>query len=474
MAGTPTPNLIFKTFDQFVSDESTGWGAALGLTPELLSGDPALAVFQTAATQFMFIEFLIQALILAMRLSTATDGDVDSFVADFGLTRLPATLATGVVVFGALTPPSTPIPIAAGSIVQTNGGAIQYQTAAAVTLQSGASSVIAPAVALVAGSASNVQAGQLNQFTSAIASVDTVTNPASIVNGKDAETDAELKAQFILFLQSLSKATRGAILFAINSVMQGLDIGLAENQTPDLGTQLGFFTAFIDAGLAPTNVEAESDGNTPASGNTAIFTLANTPVQPGSVEIEVAGGLVGTISDTNTGNGTGALADALGIASGTIVYATGQCTITLTVAFTSAEAITSSYNYFSPPPAGLFNQIFAAIDAVRAFTVQFAVSPPATITAVVALNIRVDPNGTETPTQAEATVALAIVNYVNSLTIGQSLYLLRLPQVAEDGDDNVISVQPGSVTINGQPADMAATQGQLIRTSIANVTVGSY
>ena len=387
MAGTPTPNLIFKTFDQFVSDESTGWGAALGLTPELLSGDPALAVFQTAATQFMFIEFLIQALILAMRLSTATDGDVDSFVADFGLTRLPATLATGVVVFGALTPPSTPIPIAAGSIVQTNGG---------------------------------------------------------------------------------------AILFAINSVMQGLDIGLAENQTPDLGTQLGFFTAFIDAGLAPTNVEAESDGNTPASGNTAIFTLANTPVQPGSVEIEVAGGLVGTISDTNNGNGTGALADALGIASGTIVYATGQCTITLTVAFTSAEAITSSYNYFSPPPAGLFNQIFAAIDAVRAFTVQFAVSPPATITAVVALNIRVDPNGTETPTQAEATVALAIVNYVNSLTIGQSLYLLRLPQVAEDGDDNVISVQPGSVTINGQPADMAATQGQLIRTSIANVTVGSY
>lgn len=396
MAGTPTATLTYKTQDQFVGDMTTDWAAQTGQTPVLLPGDPALAIFQSQAVQDVFLQFLIQAVLAAARLSTATGADVDTFVADYGLTREAATLAQGPVTLTALTAPSSQVLIPAGTVVQTTGGAIQYQLIADTTqaawsatlnayvLQAGQTSITATAQALLAGSAYNVQAGQIDELVSAVPGVDTVTNAASITNGLDQETDAALRVRFVEYLISLFKATEDAILFAVNSVQQGLDVLALENINVALNPQNGVVTVIIDDG----------------SGN---------------------------------------------------------------------------------PPSSLIAAVQAAVNGVRAFAIPITVIGPAVKNVSIALNIRIAGNPTETSGVIKQNVQNAVLNYVNALTLGRTLYLNKLAEVAIDADANVVSVQPGSITITpagGSPinnADYPApTQATLIRTTLTSITIGTY
>ena len=258
--GTEVSSLTFQTDAEFVAAMTAAYGGSLGILPLLKPGDPALAIFQAVATQDDFLQFLMQIIWAAARLSTSSGSDVDSFVNDFGLTRLPATYATGPVTLTALTAPSFAVPVSPGAIVQTPGGAIQYQIIADTTqsawnaaqnaylLPAGQNVITVTVQATVAGSVDNVQAAQISQFGSAIPGIDLVTNGAAITNGLDQETDAALKARFVQFLASLSKATVGAYLFAANSVQQGLDLLPLENTNVSLVAQNGINTMIVDDG----------------------------------------------------------------------------------------------------------------------------------------------------------------------------------------------------------------------------------
>lgn len=256
-------SLQFQTHDEFVASQTAAYGASLGILALLQPGDPALAVFEANATQADLLQFFQQIIWAAARLSTATGTDADSFVADFAPQfpgRLPATYATGPVTLTALTAPSFPVPVNTGVIVQTPGGAIQYQLVADTTqaawsasqnayiLPAGQNVITATAQALVAGSIDNVQPGQLSQFGTAVPGIDTVTNGAAITNGLDQESDAAMKLRFVQFLESLSKATVGAYLFAANSVQQGLDLLPLENTNVSLQAQAGINTMVVDDG----------------------------------------------------------------------------------------------------------------------------------------------------------------------------------------------------------------------------------
>ena len=258
---TTVSQLVYQTQSQFVASMTSVFGGSLNITPNLIPGqDPELAVFEATAAQDVYLEFLLQVIWAAARASTAQSSDLDTFVNDFGLTRLPATYAQGPVTLSALSAPVTAVPVAAGTIVQTPGGAIQYQLVADTTqaawnptlnayvLQAGQTSITATAQATVAGSVDNVQPGQLTQFGTAVAGVTTVTNTIAITNGLDQETDPALRARFVSYLASLSKATLQACLFAINSVQQGLDTLPLENTNVNLVTQYGANLFIVDNG----------------------------------------------------------------------------------------------------------------------------------------------------------------------------------------------------------------------------------
>ena len=257
---TTVSELTYESQDQLVANMETAYGASLGILPNLLEGDPELAIFEGTATQGTWLQYVTQLIWTAARASTATASDLDSFVNDFGLSRLPATYAQGPVTLSAASAPVVQVLIYPGNLIQTPGGAIQYQliadttqsawnaTLGAYVLPAGQTSITATAQALIAGSSQNVQPGQLTQLASGIAGISTVTNGAAITNGLDQETDPALRTRFIQFLGSLSKATEEAILFAANSVQQGLDLLALENTNVALQTESGTNLIIADDG----------------------------------------------------------------------------------------------------------------------------------------------------------------------------------------------------------------------------------
>lgn len=249
-----------KTFAQLITDMTTQWANAVGVTPALEPGDMLLAIFEAAAGQVVFLQGQAQLINNVSRAQTSTGADLDSFYAQFSFTRLPATYNTGQVTFGKLSPSASQALVPAGTIVQTPGGATQYQAVADTTqptwsaslnayvMAPGQTSLTATVQALVAGTGPNVSAGALSQIASSVPGIDTVTNGAAINNAVNAESDTAFRARFVLYLAGLARATEGAILSAIAGVQQNLQVNLLENETPSGATQLGQFTAVIDDG----------------------------------------------------------------------------------------------------------------------------------------------------------------------------------------------------------------------------------
>lgn len=367
------------------------WQAQTGLSIPFTSGDPLLAFWQSVATQLDFLQAQIALVLNLARATTSTGADLDSFYAQFQFFRLQAVPGTGAETFSINAVSGVNIIVPAGTLVQTVGGGIQYEVVADVgdpawnaaangyVLQIGSLSVNPTIQAVVPGSASNVAANVLTQFGSSVPGIASCTNPEPITNGIDAESDASFRSRFILYLATLAKATRAAILAAAQSVQQGLLIALLENQQPNGNALLGSFTVIADDG----------------SGN---------------------------------------------------------------------------------PPASLINAIFAAVDAVRAFSVQPFVVPPTQVFITIALSVNVGPLPLPIGT-SNATVNIAVQNaiatLVNDLPPGGRLNgsgiiaaALSVPFVA--------AVNPSSVTINSGTADLIPAIQQEIRITVAAISVSNY
>ena len=268
--------LNVKSFDQLVSDLSSGWVQKL-LAYNLISepiqlepGDAIYAVFQTIAQQMDFLQGLAQIAVSLSRASTSSGADLDTWMADFSFSRLPATFATGSVFMGKLSASSSVVSIptatlvngtyTGGAFVQTVGGAIIYQvipdatqssfnaTSGVYQIPAGSLTVSVTVQAVVGGSQSNVIAGALTQLGSSVSGVDFVTNPFPINNGIASEPDDAFRARFVDYLASLAKGTYSAIISAIRGVQQGLLIALIENVTAAGQPLLGSFTAIVDDG----------------------------------------------------------------------------------------------------------------------------------------------------------------------------------------------------------------------------------
>lgn len=262
-----------KTLAGFVSDMVTTWQAQTNISTVFTSGDPLLAFWQSVASQLDFLQAQIQLVLALARAQTSSGADLDSWMAQFNFIRLPANFATGQENFIRLTPASGQVVVPVGAVVQTVGGAVQYEVVADTTQSSfsaavngyimnvGQSLVTATVEALVGGPGSNVLANQLVQFGSSVPGIDQVSNPSPITNGIAAETDAAFRTRFILYLATLAKATYSALLAAASSVQQGLLIALLENVMPSGTALLGSFTTIVDDG----------SGDPPAALLNAVF-----------------------------------------------------------------------------------------------------------------------------------------------------------------------------------------------------------
>jgi uncharacterized phage protein gp47/JayE len=226
---------------------------------DLSTGSALRAVLEASASVGLWIQWLIVQVLQTTRAATSTGADLDSWVGDFSVARLPAVAASGTVTFGRSATAGTAL-IPAGTLVRTADAALSFAVAGdaanpawsaaqgGYVMDAGVASIDAKAVAVAAGAAGNVQPGAIALIAAALPGVDTVTNAAAFLGGLDAESDAALRARFGGFMNSRARATAGAIGYAVQGVQQGLQYTLQENRLPDGSTSIGSFVVTVDDG----------------------------------------------------------------------------------------------------------------------------------------------------------------------------------------------------------------------------------
>lgn len=372
-------NLTTKTFSTLVSDYVAAVQSASSVLVDFAIGSIMRAAAEAQAYVVIWLESLILLLLQTTRAATSSGPDLDTWVNDFGLTRLPPKASNGPVIFARFTPTMQAV-VPVGYVVQSSDGTQQYTvdadstnpaynaTLGGMVIAAGTSSVTVNVTAVNAGSATNAAIGGINTLMQAIPYVDTVTNAAAFTNGADAETDSALRARFISYIANLSKATKSAIGYALLSLQTGVTYSLVENYAYNGTYQPGFFYAVVDDG---------------------------------------------------TGN-------------------------------PSSDFLASASN---------------AIDAVRPFTSAYAVFAPVVVDATVSMTATIAAGYDPTATKALAQTAVA--DYINALTLAETLPYTRIAQIAYDASPGITNI--GSVLLNGGTADLTATAKQVIKS--AGVTV---
>jgi hypothetical protein len=114
------------------------------------------------------------------------------------------------------------------------------------------------------------------------------------------------------------------------------------------------------------------------------------------------------------------------------------------------------------PPSSLITNVYSAIDAVRPFTILFAVFPPVVVNVSVTMSITTAAGFTHS--SVVATVVAALQTYIDTLPLGTSLAYSRLAQVAYDAAPGAVTNVTG-VTLNGGTADVTVTNKGVVKYS---------
>ena len=251
--------LSLQTFTSLVQNMAAAVQAAATQLLDLTTGSTLRAVLEANASVALWMQWLVLQVLQMTRAATSVGSDLDSWMADMSLSRLPAVPAVGSVTFSRYAATASSL-VPAGALVRTGDGSLTFVVNKDITnsvwnvqlngyiFGPGVASLSVPIVAQMPGSAGNVLANTISLIATAIPGVDLVTNAAATQNGLDAESDAAFRLGFQNYLQSRSRATISAIGYAISSIQQGLDFIIEENVDPRGVSWVGSFIVTVDDG----------------------------------------------------------------------------------------------------------------------------------------------------------------------------------------------------------------------------------
>src|ERR1700750_1764804 len=92
-------NLSLKGFAQLIEDMSAALQNSASAIVDVSVGSVVRAIFEANASVALWIQWLILQVLQTTRASTSTGPDLDTWMLDFGLSRLAAGPAAGIVAF---------------------------------------------------------------------------------------------------------------------------------------------------------------------------------------------------------------------------------------------------------------------------------------------------------------------------------------------------------------------------------------
>lgn len=193
-----------KSVDEIYRQLLDAFAQRAGFVPEDAC-DLAVRLY-AAAAQIQALDIQTEWVLNQSFPQTAQGVYLDRHAAMRGLSRLPASRATGTMRFSVESPPALPVNIPAGTVCMTVDER-RFQTTDDVTLEAGKTCVDAPAEALEGGSGGNAVAGAVRFLTACPVAVTACVNPAAFSGGSDAEDDETLRKRV---LESYRRLPNGA------------------------------------------------------------------------------------------------------------------------------------------------------------------------------------------------------------------------------------------------------------------------
>lgn len=249
----------FQSFDTLVKNQVTAIQASSEQPLDFNTGTVELAMVQAQAAMGIWLEYIFNAVLAMARAQTSTGADLDTWMAQFKLYRLTGNPATGNCTFSRTVTTST-AQINVGVRVSTSDFSAEfivipdvtnpnYNTGAqAYILNVGVASSLVKVMCTANGTIGNVSANTISVFNSPVIGISAVTNALPFVNGKNGETDAEFRARFVLYINSLSRAVLPAYAFQMASIPEITRYNVVENETFGGSPQPGYVYTVIDDG----------------------------------------------------------------------------------------------------------------------------------------------------------------------------------------------------------------------------------
>jgi uncharacterized phage protein gp47/JayE len=371
--------LSLRTFGMLVQSMAAAVQASVTQLLDLTAGSTLRAVLEANASIGLWMQWLILQVLRTTRAASSDGADLDTWMADLTLTRLPAVAATGTVTLSRFTPGMSAL-IPAGALVRTADGTQTFAVTADTShpswsapnngyvVSDAIASLDVPVTAQTTGSVGNVQVGTISMLASAIPGIDSVNNASAFQNGLDAESDDSFRNRFRNFIASRSRATPLAVGYAISGIQQGLNYALQENVSPSGQLLMGSFVVTVDDGSG--------------------------------------------------------------------------C-----------------------PSTALLSTVQSAIDTVRPVGSIFSVQSPTVLKTDISLTVTVPAGTAKAPIQA--LVGDAIGSFIDRLSIGASLPLTKLAQIAYSASPAVVNVS--ALAANGSASDVAVAANGVVKAGIIAV-----
>ena len=230
--------LQLQSFTTLVQNMAAAVQSAATQLLDLTVGSTLRAILEANASIGLWMQWLILRVLQATRAATSDGADLDSWMADFSVSRLPALAASGTVTMSRFTPTAAAF-IPTGALVRTADGMQTFAIVPATqhpefnsmkdgyTLLAGVATLDVPVQATVPGVSGNVLAASISQLATAVPGIDSVTNAQRLQGGVDTETDSAFRARFTTFIDSRSRATPLAVGYAIANIQQDLKLSMA-------------------------------------------------------------------------------------------------------------------------------------------------------------------------------------------------------------------------------------------------------
>ena len=214
---------------------------------DVAEGSVLFSLMQTVAEQIAESDVRLAGIREQFTLEGASGVDLDERAEDIGIERLSAVRATGEVTLyrtdtvGALT-----IPL--GSVIGRTDSAVTYSTLSAVTMNNGESEITVSVRASVAGSAGNAPTRALDVLSDVPDAITSIVQGEAIGNGRDEETDNQLRSRATRYLNSLARCQPVALEYLATSFTASDETRATTATLYELPTERGRCELLIDDG----------------------------------------------------------------------------------------------------------------------------------------------------------------------------------------------------------------------------------